>query len=206
MNKIERDLVRIIGFAALSFTAIYVAWDVTVDNQRKASISKAAGFADYDQMQLAQKAGISDPAAWDLYLASRTKVSAEQASARAEAEREEALRRDKMKAAEAVARSEATRNPATAMSVKNFSWKKGGFGSVAIMDLTIANENNFAIKDVTVRCRLFASSGTELSTVVGTIYQIIQPKSTKTFADVNMGLIHSQSSRSNCGVETAKRL
>lgn len=199
MNKVERDLLRVFVFAAISLTGVYIAWDVTVDNRRKQAAATAAGFADDDQMQAATKAGFTDPALWRQH----QETSAKQ---RAAQEREARLRVDSAAAALAAARSEATRDPATQMFVKNFDWKKGGFGSIAIMNFTISNQNNFAVKDVTVRCKLTAPSGTELSTISGTIYQAIDPKATKTFNDVNMGFIHSQSARSSCGVEAAKRL
>ncbi len=64
------------------------------------------------------------------------------------------LAKDRQTAAVAeAARYEATRNPATKMSVENMTWSFGGFGTVAVVTLTINNSNDFPVKDVGLECR-----------------------------------------------------
>ena len=64
------------------------------------------------------------------------------------------LAKDRQTAAVAeAARYEATRNPATKMSVENMTWSLGGFGTVAVVTLTINNSNDFPVKDVGLECR-----------------------------------------------------
>jgi hypothetical protein len=91
------------------------------------------------------------------------------------------------------------------MSVENMTWSIGGFGSVAIVTVTINNANDFPIKDVGIECRFSGKSGTELSTLTHTIFDSLKAKSKRTFKEVNVGFINSQSARAGCSVETAKR-
>jgi hypothetical protein len=88
----------------------------------------------------------------------------------------------------------------------SFSWTIGGFGTVGSATVTIANGNDFSVKDIDVRCEFSGKSGTPLSTSQKTIFDTIPAKTKRTFKDVNMGFIHSQSAKANCRVETAKRL
>ena len=143
-----------------------------------------AGFADYREMEKAAASGITTGAEWNAKLA-----------------------KDRQAAAfEEAARYEATRNPATKMSVENMTWSIGGFGSVAVVSLTINNANDFPIKDVRIECRFSGKSGTELSTATHTIFDTVKAKSKRTFKEVNVGFINSQSARAGCGIETAKRV
>jgi hypothetical protein len=83
----------------------------------------------------------------------------------------------------------AGRAAAAANNVKllKFSWRKGGFGTVMIGTFTIANENEFAVKDIPVACKLTAPSGTVLGVAAATIYERFAPHSRKTISELNMG-------------------
>lgn len=48
--------------------------------------------------------------------------------------------------------------------VLSFSSIKGGFGSILMLDLTLTNNNAFAVKDIVIECGGYASSGTKSTT------------------------------------------
>jgi hypothetical protein len=80
----------------------------------------------------------------------------------------------------------------------DFHWAKSGFGSVMIADFKVQNPTPYRFKDFEVTCTDYGKSGTEIDTNKKTIYEIVQPKSTKSVKHVNMGFMHSQTDTSGC--------
>jgi hypothetical protein len=81
-----------------------------------------------------------------------------------------------------------------------FSWSTGGFDNIMMATFVIKNKNDFAVKDISLKCTHTAKSGTEIDSNTRTIYEVIQPSKTRTFRDFNMGFIHSQASASRCQI------
>lgn len=82
----------------------------------------------------------------------------------------------------------------------DYKWYKEGFGNVMIADFTIKNPTQYRFKDVEIKCTHSAPSGTVIDSNTKTIYEIVEPKSTKVIKQMNMGFIHSQASRSGCEI------
>jgi hypothetical protein len=82
----------------------------------------------------------------------------------------------------------------------DFNWSKSGFGSVMVADFVIRNPTQYRFKDFEIKCTHLAPSGTVIDSNTRTIYEIVQPKSTKVIKGMNMGLIHSQVASSGCGI------
>jgi hypothetical protein len=97
----------------------------------------------------------------------------------------------------------AIENPEKFLEITKWSWSKGGFGAIMIATFTIKNTSPFDIKDITIHCTDSAPSGTVIDSNDHTIYDLVKANSTKTFREVNMGLIHSQASSSGCHVVSA---
>lgn len=95
--------------------------------------------------------------------------------------------------------------PYTLVTIANYTWSKGGFGSVGLATFTIKNDNPFPVKDVFVRCSFYGNSGTALGQADKTIYEVIAAKKSRTFREVNLGFIHSQSARASCRVVYVER-
>jgi hypothetical protein len=179
----------------------FVAWSVGstyYENKERNAPAIAAGFANATEMNAAKAVGITDPPAYRAYAeAEKAKLAAENA-----------IREKNRRAAEAEGAAllrERNRNPADRLSLKGMTWSLGGFKNVGIVNLTIENSNDFAVKDVSVRCYFNGKSGTQLSANSHTIFDTIPAKSKKAFKEVNVGLIDSQSAKANCNVETAGR-
>jgi hypothetical protein len=49
------------------------------------------------------------------------------------------------------------------ITMKSMTWSLGGFKNVGIANVTIENTNDFAVKDVGIRCYFSGKSGTQLS-------------------------------------------
>ena len=94
---------------------------------------------------------------------------------------------------------EAARN----VEITKWSWKKGGFDSVMIATFTFKNNNDFPVKDITVRCEHEGPSGTTIDTNIRTIYERVEPHKKHTVRNFGMGFIHSQANRSSCAVTGA---
>jgi hypothetical protein len=82
----------------------------------------------------------------------------------------------------------------------NFRWSKGGFGNIMLADFTIKNPTQYRFKDFEIKCTHYAPSGTVIDSNTRTIYEIVEPKSTKVFRQMNMGFIHSQAAQSGCQI------
>lgn len=67
-------------------------------------------------------------------------------------------------------------------------------------DFTVKNDGDKDIKDLEIKCRHYAKSGTEIDSNTRTIYDVVKAHSVKKFKKVNMGFIHSQAAQSSCGI------
>lgn len=95
--------------------------------------------------------------------------------------------------------------PESKISIRKWNWSKGGFDTVMMATFTLRNDNPFPVKDIKIKCRLSGNSGTNIDSVEETIYNIIPATTTKTFQEVNMGFIRSQTTQASCEVESAAR-
>lgn len=98
----------------------------------------------------------------------------------------------------------ARRSEALSLIGLQFRWRKEGFGNVLEADFTIHNKSNYDVKDIEIKCSLFGKSGTLIDSNTRTIYEIVKANSRKTFANFNMGFIHSQAASSSCEVTDLK--
>jgi hypothetical protein len=180
----------------------FFAWSMIsarVENQAREASARAAGFSEVREMEAAKKLGISDPVAY------RARVEVDQAKLAAD----NVIRDRNMKIAEAEGAAvlrERNRNPADRLTMTAMTWSIGGFKNVGIVNVTIENANDFPVKDVSIRCNFNGKSGTQLSTNDHKIFDTIPAKAKKTFKDVNVGLINSQSAGANCSIDSAQRL
>lgn len=81
-----------------------------------------------------------------------------------------------------------------------YSWSKSGFGNVMVADFTVKNPTQYRFKDFEIRCDHAGPSGTHIDSNTRTMYEVVQPKSTKKMKGVNMGFIHSQAATSSCRI------
>src|SRR6266481_4898064 len=65
------------------------------------------------------------------------------------------------------------KSPALSQVSLDFKWRTKGFGNIMEADFTIKNNSNYNIKDLEIRCRHSAKSGTEIDSNTRTIYDVI---------------------------------
>lgn len=90
--------------------------------------------------------------------------------------------------------------PIQLVYLKDYSWSLDGFGTVAVGNFTVQNGNEFAIKDIAIRCEFSGKSGTVVSRADTTIYDTVAGRKNRTFRKVNMGFVNSQSASATCRV------
>jgi hypothetical protein len=126
----------------------FLAWlmvSARIENEARDAPARAAGFSEALEMEAAQKLGISDAAAY------RARVEADQARAAAD----NVIRDKNLRAAKAEGEAllrERNRSPADRLAMMAMTWSLGGFKNVGAVNVTIENTNDFAVKDVGIRC------------------------------------------------------
>jgi hypothetical protein len=90
--------------------------------------------------------------------------------------------------------------PATENMLINYNWHRGGFDAVMLLNFTVRNQNDFAVKDFTITCDHYSKSGTRIDSNSRTVYEIVPAGIALSKADFNMGFFHSQVSNSKCYV------
>lgn len=86
-------------------------------------------------------------------------------------------------------------------NLKNVSWRKGGFGSVAVVSGEIVNTGTAAGINPTLTCYTYAGNGTKLNELSKTIYATIRSDGSHRFSEISMGFINQQSASLDCQVE-----
>ena len=82
----------------------------------------------------------------------------------------------------------------------DFSWTKGGFSNVMLINATITNNSPYAIKDLVISCVHSANSGTAIDTNTKTAFETVDRGKTLKLRQFNMGFIHNQATKSNCEI------
>jgi hypothetical protein len=71
----------------------------------------------------------------------------------------------------------------------DFKWSKGAFESAMIADFTITNNSDRSVKDLTITCTHYASSGTKIDSNTRPVYEVVPAHGKKRVRDFNMGFI-----------------
>lgn len=82
----------------------------------------------------------------------------------------------------------------------DFEGSKGGFGSIMMLDLKIKNSSQINVKDLVIQCEGFSNSGTNIDSNKKTLYEIVKAGESRRIKEFNMGFIHSQVQKTNCGI------
>ena len=107
-------------------------------------------------------------------------------------------------AAAAAAEKDVRRHPERSLSFATISGQKGGFETVLVLNGSIKNSSNFAMKDADIKCTLTGPSGTVVGSVRQTLYEIIPARQSKRFRELNMGFMGStQVANFNCEIVDA---
>jgi hypothetical protein len=100
---------------------------------------------------------------------------------------------------EAIAR-DLHREIASKLSISRFTLKKGGYGSLFLIDLHIKNSSVYDVRDLKITCQSFGPSGTAIAVNKKTIFQSFPVGKTKHVYDFDMGYLHPQAARAFCEI------
>ncbi|MDX2425519.1 MAG: hypothetical protein QNK15_04615 [Cycloclasticus sp.] len=81
------------------------------------------------------------------------------------------------------------------------TWHTVAFDTIMQANITITNNNNFTIKDIDLGCAHYSKSGTRIDTSRHTIYDTVPARTTKTFNEVDIGFINSQTEKTGCEIQ-----
>jgi len=75
----------------------------------------------------------------------------------------------------------------------DFTWEKGGFGTVMMANFTIRNDSPVDVADFKIRCQHYDPNGVVLDQNAGTAFGFAKAHSTTRIANINMGFLNPQS-------------
>jgi len=91
------------------------------------------------------------------------------------------------------------------LKISSQSWRRGGLGSNALFTFTLRNTNDYAVKDVEIRCAFTRKDGSHLTDRTRVIPDTIEMKSRKTFTRMHVGFVNVNASKATCSLVTASR-
>jgi hypothetical protein len=91
------------------------------------------------------------------------------------------------------------------LKISSQSWRRGGLGSNALFTFTLRNTNDYAVKDVEIRCAFTRKDGSHLTDRTRVIPDTIGMKSRKTFTRMHVGFVNVNASKATCSLVTASR-
>lgn len=82
----------------------------------------------------------------------------------------------------------------------DFDWRTAGRNDVMIADIKIKNNSKYTVKDIIIKCTLYANSGTMLGKSEKTVYEILKPGKGFSLKNANMGFINPQTASASCRI------
>ena len=82
-------------------------------------------------------------------------------------------------------------------------WRKPGSNNAGTADITITNDNNFAVKDIRVKCNYMSKTGGRQIETDQRLPLTVQAKTTKLFKKTKFPFIDTQAAEGSCKVMSA---
>jgi hypothetical protein len=95
-------------------------------------------------------------------------------------------------------------DPRTGMNVVKVDWRREGFGFTAVADVSVRNNNGYAVRVDRINCRFRTKDGTTQDHAQG-VYDIIQPRTERTIRNVSLGFIDGAAKGLDCSVAGARK-
>ncbi|MGE6790892.1 hypothetical protein ACQKFS_02565 [Pseudomonas guineae] len=92
----------------------------------------------------------------------------------------------------------------SALALTRLEFKGSKDGGLLYVDFTVINNSPQKIKDIEIECIHNGKSGSRIDSNKRTIYDIVDPRSRKTFKRFSMGIIHSQATQTRCSINGLK--
>lgn len=100
----------------------------------------------------------------------------------------------------------AAADPADAVKITHQVWKRGGHNTIGMTDLTIRNDNAFAVKDIKIKCVFTTKSTGKVTEIQQTIAGPLKANAEQLFKKVSFGFVDTQAADGECDVRGATRI
>jgi hypothetical protein len=100
----------------------------------------------------------------------------------------------------------AAKSPLDGLRITSQSWRRGGLGSKALVTFTLANANDFAVKDIEIACTFARRDGSHVTDRRRVIADTVNMKSRKRYAGMLVGFVNVNANKARCSVVTASRI
>ena len=97
-------------------------------------------------------------------------------------------------------------DPAEAIKVVKQVWKQPGRNNIGSADITLNNDNAFAVKNIKIKCVFTIKSSGEVSEIQQTVPGPLKAKSEQTFKKVSFGFIDTKAAEGACQVVSAAQI
>lgn len=85
-------------------------------------------------------------------------------------------------------------------------WRKPGSNNIGTADVTIKNDNDFAVKDIRVRCEYMSKVGERKIQTDQNIAVTVKAKATKKFKKTKFAYIDTEKADGACKVQSATQI
>jgi hypothetical protein len=96
--------------------------------------------------------------------------------------------------------------PVDGLKIARQSWRRGGFGSNALVTFTLRNANDYAVRDVEISCAFTRRDGSHLTDRKRIIPDTVDMNSRKTFARMHIGFVNINAQKAKCSLVGATRI
>jgi len=100
----------------------------------------------------------------------------------------------------------AAADPADAVKVTKQVWKKPGRNNIGIADITINNDNPFAVKNIKIKCVFTTAASGKVTEIQQTVPGPLKARTEQTFKKVSFGFIDTQEAEGACQVVAATQI
>lgn len=94
-------------------------------------------------------------------------------------------------------------DPGDKVKIKIEKWRKPGSNNIGTADITVTNDNDFAVKDIRVSCDYMAKTGGRKIETDQRLAIKIKAKTTKLFKKTKFPFIDTENATGTCKVESA---
>jgi hypothetical protein len=96
--------------------------------------------------------------------------------------------------------------PGDKVAVTIDKWRRPGSNNIGTADVTISNDNDFAVKDIRVKCDYVAKMGGRKIETEQNIAVTVKPKTKKTFKKTKFAYIDTEAAEGSCKVRSATQI
>jgi hypothetical protein len=90
------------------------------------------------------------------------------------------------------------------VNVVKVDWRREGFGFTAVADVSVRNNNGYAVRVDRINCRFRTKEGGTEDHAQG-VYDIIQPRTDRTIRNVSLGFVNRDAKGLDCSVAGARK-